>query len=281
MRRALVPVDSDAAVQVSAPNYDEFQGDEEIFETIRARPLSVLRVTMAHCDVPDAASIGEGDSPEALQRAAHTMRALAKDPATRVLEDVVWVYEIVDPSRPGVRQIGLGGMARTDQIRTPQRPDAPIIRNEGVREAKARGRADLIEATRAIIGTVNNAVDDDDRSFHRALLAYADAHAPDLEVEDERGNTHRVWLVPQGEAARTLIARLEAEPVAYVADGNHRSAAAAMLGHEHFLAVFFPAHTMGIRPYNRLVREAAKGGAAAPGVGDAPGGRGGGGAPGG
>jgi uncharacterized protein (DUF1015 family) len=30
-----------------------------------------------------------------------------------------------------------------------------------------------------------------------------------------------------------------------------------MLGNEHFLSVFFPARTMGIRPYNRLVRASA------------------------
>jgi uncharacterized protein (DUF1015 family) len=38
-----------------------------------------------------------------------------------------------------------------------------------------------------------------------------------------------------------------------VADGNHRSAAAAMLGKEHFLAVFFPTHRMHLEPYNRLL----------------------------
>ena len=54
-----------------------------------------------------------------------------------------------------------------------------------------------------------------------------------------------------------LQALLTEEPHAYVADGNHRSVAAVMLGHEHFLSVFFPARTMGIRPYNRLVHTSA------------------------
>jgi len=40
---------------------------------------------------------------------------------------------------------------------------------------------------------------------------------------------------------------------AYVADGNHRSAAAAQLGKEHFLAVFFTSDDMRLEPYNRLV----------------------------
>ena len=41
-----------------------------------------------------------------------------------------------------------------------------------------------------------------------------------------------------------------------MADGNHRSAAAAMLDSEHFLNVFFPLERMSLAPYNRLVRDA-------------------------
>ena len=51
-----------------------------------------------------------------------------------------------------------------------------------------------------------------------------------------------------------LLERTRAEPFAYVADGNHRSAAAVMHGSPHFLAVIFTAARMGIAPYNRLVR---------------------------
>ena len=34
--RALVPVSSDAAQRVSAPNYDEFQSDKEIWDLLKA-----------------------------------------------------------------------------------------------------------------------------------------------------------------------------------------------------------------------------------------------------
>jgi len=40
-----------------------------------------------------------------------------------------------------------------------------------------------------------------------------------------------------------------------VADGKHRSAAAAMLDREHFLCVCFPLEGMSLAPYNRLVRD--------------------------
>jgi len=250
--RALVPVDSAAADAFGAPNYDEFQSDVEIWELLRSKPDCLLRVTMAHCDAPSADAIGEADSEASLERAATNMARLVEDPRTRVVRNVLWVYEITDPTRPQVRQIGLGGLARTDEIRTDAKPDRPIIRNEGVREAKARGRARLVERIGAIVDCVNNAVDDADGAFRAALEMHADGTAPSFETADESGGRHRVWLV-DGTATRPFVELLAREPRAYVADGNHRSAAAAMLGREHFLAVFFPAATLHIAPYNRLV----------------------------
>ena len=251
--RALVPVDSAAAARVSAPNYDEFQDDAEIHGYIHAHPDSILRVTMAHADAPTAQDILPEGSDAALAKAAANMEALAANDLTRTVTRALWVYEMSDASRPGIRQIGLGGMARTEEIRTPATPGGPILRNEGVREEKARGRADLIERTSAIVGTVNNAVDDAEGALTEALERHADGRACDLEVTDERATRHRVWLVTDERDIAVLQALMADEPRAYVADGNHRSAGAAMLGYEDFLAVFFPARTMAIKPYNRLV----------------------------
>ena len=257
VRRALIPIDSAAAARISAPNYDEFQGDREIWELLQDNPMSVLRVTMAHCHADSPETIGLRDSQSALANAATQMEDLKASELTEEMRDILWVYEIEDPNRPDVRQIGLGGLARTDEIRTDTTPLGSIIRNEGVREPKARGRADLIQATHAIIGMVNNGVDDTSGEFQRHLAAHADGTSPDFEVLDQHGNRHRVWIVRDRPTIQRLQALLAAEPHAYVADGNHRSAAAAMLGYEHFLSVFFPALTMGIRPYNRLVHTSA------------------------
>jgi uncharacterized protein (DUF1015 family) len=254
VRRALVPVDASAAARISAPNYDEFQSDLEVWELLRKNPeSSILRVTMAHCDVSTPDAIGEGDSPEALATAVVNMAQLEASDLTEEIRDVLWIYEIQDPRRRGVRQIGLGGNARTSEIRTETTPQGTIIRNEGIRESKARGRADLIQATHTITDVVNNAVDDESGELERQLRGHADGATPDFEVVDERGNRHRVWILRDAQTVRKFQQLLAAEPYAYVADGNHRSAAAAMLGYEHFLSVFFPAATMGIRPYNRLL----------------------------
>jgi uncharacterized protein (DUF1015 family) len=255
LARALVPVDPAAARRISAPNYDEFQGDEEVWELIRAEPASVLSVTMSHCDAPSLDECLEADSEAALARATANMASLREGGLTRTVGPALFVYEIAGPSRPGVRQIGLGGLARTAEIRTESTPDGTIIRNEGIREKKARGRARLIEATGALIGTVNNAVEDREGRLADALERWADARDPDYAVTSASGDEHRIWLVTEPGAIARLGQVLADEPEAYVADGNHRSAAAAMLGYESFLAVFFPAGRMGISPYNRLVAD--------------------------
>ncbi|MFN8574989.1 MAG: DUF1015 family protein [Gemmatimonadaceae bacterium] len=250
---ALVPVDSPAADALGAPNYDEFQSDAEVWELLQARPESVLRATMPHCHVASVDQIGDDGSPASLAHASTEMKALIASPRTRQVHNLLWVYEIVRPDHPNAPQIGIGGMALTSEIRTDANPSGTIIRNEGIREPKARGRADLTAATGADMGTVNLAVDDASGELQRALTAHARSNRPSFETDDELGNHHRVWLVTDAAAVSQFRSLVQREPRAYVADGNHRSAAAAMLGYQHYLAVFFPAQTMTIAPYNRLV----------------------------
>jgi uncharacterized protein (DUF1015 family) len=250
---ALVPVDSAAAEAIGAPNYDEFQSDQEVWDLLETRPRSVLRVTMPQCDVATPDEIDDEHDPATLARAGSNMAKLIASPLTRQVRDILFVYEITSPRIPEVRQIGLGGMARTNEIRTSETPGGTIIRNEGIRESKARGRAVLVQATLTDMGTVNNAIDDASGAVEAALLAHATAVQPSFVTDDEVGDVHRVWLIDDAIEIGRFQALLASEPRAYVADGNHRSAAAAMLGYTHFLTVFFPARTMTIAPYNRLI----------------------------
>ncbi|MGD9855733.1 MAG: DUF1015 domain-containing protein [Planctomycetaceae bacterium] len=252
---ALVPIDSAAAARISAPNYDEFQGDHEVFALIQEKPDCVLRITMAHCDVDEFDERLADGSPEALERATENFDALVAAEDTRVMSNLLWVYDIVSPRRPDVRQLGLGGFGRTAEIRTDDNPGGVIVRNEGIRPEKAEGRAKLIQATNSYIGTVNCAVRDRDGRLLQALEAFADAREPNFTTADEAGNVHRVWLVTKTAAVARFQQLLAEEPAAYVADGNHRSAAAAQLKKEHFLAVYFPTDRLRLEPYNRLVED--------------------------
>ena len=78
------------------------------------------------------------------------------------------------------------------------------------------------------------------------------------------GVRHRMWVVADAAAIAALTAAVDALPALYIADGHHRSAAAARVAaaraggagsHQHFLAVLFPDHQMTILAYNRLLRD--------------------------
>jgi uncharacterized protein (DUF1015 family) len=250
-----VPVDSAAAQALSAPNYDEFQSDVEIWELLQRRPGNILKVTMPHCDVASPDQMLEDGCDAALDRAETNLQDIARGRQVRRVSNVLWVYEIISPKRPNVRLIGLGGYAQTGEIRTDRTPAGCIIRNEGIRQKKADGRAQLIQKTQCFTEGVNCAVEDRGGRFIAALERIADSRECDYACTDEAGNRHNSWIVTDPAGQRELIALLAAEPAAYVADGNHRSAAAATLGREHFLCVFFPTSRMGLEPYNRLVEE--------------------------
>ena len=98
-----------------------------------------------------------------------------------------------------------------------------------------------------------------------ALVAEACAGAPLYDFVAPDGIRHTVWEIAYGHECRAdelveLFARI---PVAYIADGHHRSAAASRYAREQgfagesrwFLAVAFPASQLRILPYNRLVAD--------------------------
>ncbi|WP_437226325.1 DUF1015 domain-containing protein [Planctomicrobium sp. SH661] len=253
IHRALVPVDSSAAFHVSAPNYDEFQSDKEVWDLIQERPENVLKITMPHCHTAAEADMLEDGCAEALAHATSEMRLFEKSPLMREAKDVLWVYSITSPKRPNEPQLGVGGFGLTSEIRTDKTPQGSVVRNEGIRPEKAEGRAQLLKATDADFGTVNLAVNDVHGELLAALTRITQASACDFETLDEDKNLHRSWLISDEKTKSELIALIAKEPAAYVADGNHRSAAAAAMGLDHFLTVFFPTSRLGLEPYNRLL----------------------------
>lgn len=92
----------------------------------------------------------------------------------------------------------------------------------------------------------------------------------DYDFTAEDGFGHHFWVV-RGEEHNRRITELFAQiPALYVADGHHRTAAAARVGQEcmkananhtgdeeycYFLAVTFPASQLKIIDYNRVVRD--------------------------
>ncbi len=84
------------------------------------------------------------------------------------------------------------------------------------------------------------------------------------------GVEHKFWCVNDDNTINKIIAVFDNMPATYVADGHHRTAAAALVGNElknenpnhsgaeeynYFLAVHFPDNQLKIIDYNRVVKD--------------------------
>jgi uncharacterized protein (DUF1015 family) len=97
------------------------------------------------------------------------------------------------------------------------------------------------------------------------LLEQATRAAPIADASTDDGTRHQVWAISDAASIETITARFEAMPAIWIADGHHRSAAAARVagrftadrrnGADRFLVVSFPVDQMRILSYNRVVRD--------------------------
>lgn len=93
---------------------------------------------------------------------------------------------------------------------------------------------------------------------------------PVYDFTADDGIGHRFWVVSDTNVIDRIISEFNKMPATYVADGHHRTAAAALVGHElkqanpqhtgeeeynYFLAVHFPDNQLAIFDYNRVIKD--------------------------
>ena len=104
-----------------------------------------------------------------------------------------------------------------------------------------------------------------------AIVAKYTSQAPEYDfIAPGDGFGHTFWVIDQAEDIEAITKAFEAMPALYIADGHHRSAAAALVGAEkasqnpnhkgdeeynYFMAVCFPANQLTIIDYNRVVKD--------------------------
>ena len=104
-----------------------------------------------------------------------------------------------------------------------------------------------------------------------AIVAKYTASTPEYDfIAPGDGFGHTVWVIDQQEDIDAITEAFAAMPALYIADGHHRSAAAALVGAEkaqqnpnhkgdeeynYFMAVCFPANQLTIIDYNRVVKD--------------------------
>jgi uncharacterized protein (DUF1015 family) len=251
--RGLRPIQS-AAAGIIAPPYDVMTTDEAR-ALAQGRDYCFLKVSRPEITMP------AGSDPHSVDAYAAARAALRRMIEAGVLiRDEVpayYVYRIADGEHV---QTGLAAAAPVAAYET-----GFIKRHEFTRPDRELDRAHQIDAVNAQTGPV--------LAIHRrapafeALLEAATHAAPDCDVTVD-GVRHTVWAVTDPETVAAISAAAEALDALYIADGHHRSAAAARVAamrreanpnhrgdepYNAFLVITFPDDQVRVLDYNRVV----------------------------
>jgi len=248
--RALRPVPARAR-EVLAPPYDVITS-AEARQRARGKPWSFLHVSKPEIDLP------EGTDPYSSAVYAKAAENLERMLAERVLmRDARPHYYAYRTVWQGRRQTGLACVASLAVYE-----NGRIRRHELTTPVKESDRVRQIEALNAQTGPVMMAyphAPELDTALKRAT-----ERDPDVAVTADDDVSHELWVIADSAPIEALTSAVEALPALYIADGHHRSAAAARVSaarggtegsHRYFLSVVFPHHSMVILDYNRVVRD--------------------------
>ena len=143
-----------------------------------------------------------------------------------------------------------------------------IKKHELTRRDKEDDRMKHVKVNNANIEPVFFAFPDNE--VLEGVIRKVAAGEPEYDFVAPDGFGHHFWVVDDDELTATITEEFAKMPHLYIADGHHRSAAAARVGLEkaesdaghtgeeeynYFLAVAFPASHLRIIDYNRVVRD--------------------------
>ncbi|TSA26201.1 MAG: DUF1015 domain-containing protein [Bacteroidetes bacterium] len=244
------------AGKLASRPYDVLNSKEARVEA-RGNPYSLLHIIKPEIDLPD--EMDEHD-PQVYEKARENFAAFRKN-GWLVQDDQERLY-IYAQTMHGKTQYGIVGCAGVDDYL-----NGIIKKHELTRHEKEEDRMKHVRITNAnmepVFFTYPAVKEIDD-----VVASYVKSHKPVYDFEAADGIGHHFWVI-EDEPIRDRIIDLFAKiPFTYVADGHHRTAAAALVGNEkrkqnpgytgneefnYFLAVHFPDNQLTIIDYNRLV----------------------------
>jgi uncharacterized protein (DUF1015 family) len=248
--RALRPAPGRAA-EVLAPPYDVLSS-AEARERAKGKPWSFLHISKPEIDLDQA--IDPYDN-AVYAKAAENLAHMVK--AGVLIRDAKPCYYVYRLTGGGRRQTGLATVASLADYATNR-----IRKHEHTTPLKEDDRVRQVEAVNAQTGPVMMAYPT--APAIDAMLARASEGAPAVDVTADDGVRHQMWVIDDDATIAALTRAFDGLPALYIADGHHRSAAAARVAaargnragsHSHFLSVIFPHHEMTILDYNRVLRD--------------------------
>ncbi|WP_306571959.1 DUF1015 domain-containing protein [Segatella buccae] len=249
---------------------------KHLVEAVESRPYDVLDSAEARLEAGDnekslyhiikpEINFPEGTSeydPRVYESAADNFRKFQE--RGWLVQDDKEQYYIYAQTMEGKTQYGLVVGARVDDYLS-----GVIKKHELTRRDKEEDRMKHVRVNNANIEPVFFAYPDNE-VLNSLIMRYA-ATAPEYDfIASVDGFRHRFWVIADDADIATVTEEFAKMPALYIADGHHRSAAAALVGAEkarqnpdhrgdeeynYFMAVCFQASQLTILDYNRVVKD--------------------------
>jgi len=246
------------ADKVASRPYDVLNSDEARVEAA-GNPYSLLRIIKPEIEFPAGT---DEHTPEVYEKAVE-MFHLFQDEKWLVQDNKECLY-IYAQTMSGRTQYGLVACASVDDYL-----NNVIKKHELTRADKEEDRMKHVRNTNANVEPVffaYPAVNEIDQ----IVKGIVDSKPAEYDFVSEDGFGHHFWVIDNEATIKRLVELFAAIPSTYVADGHHRTAAAALVGAEKrrqnptytgneefnfFLAVHFPDNQLQIIDYNRVVKD--------------------------
>lgn len=244
--------------KVESRPYDVLDSDEARAEA-GDNEMSLYRIIKPEINFPEGTS--EYD-PRVYEKAAENFQ-MFQDKGWLVQDDKEQYY-IYAQTMNGKTQYGLVVCAHCDDYQK-----GVIKKHELTRRDKEEDRMKHVRVNNANIEPVFFAYPDN-AVLNELLMRYA-ATEPEYDfIAPIDGFRHQFWCVTDDTDIATITEEFRKMPSLYIADGHHRSAAAALVGAEkqkqnpnhrgdeeynYFMAVCFQASQLTILDYNRVVKD--------------------------
>lgn len=246
------------AMNVASRPYDVLNSAEARVEA-EGNPFSLLHIIKPEIDLP--ADIDEHD--QAVYDKARENFLLWQKNGWLVKDEQEYLY-IYAQTMWNKTQYGIVGCAAVEDYL-----NNVIKKHELTRKDKEEDRMKHVRITDANMEPVFFSYPAH-AEIDAIVAAYVADNNPDYDFTAADGVGHHFWVIRNAETVQRIIALFATIPSTYVADGHHRTAAAALVGNEKklnnphhtgkeeynfFLAVHFPDDQLTIIDYNRVVKD--------------------------
>lgn len=244
--------------KVQSRPYDVLNSDEARAEA-EGNEMSLYHIIRPEIDFP----VGTDEhNPEVYAKAAENFAKFQQN--GWLVQDEKEQYYIYAQTMNGKTQYGLVVCAYVEDYM-----NGVIKKHELTRKDKEEDRMKHVRVNDANIEPVFFAFPDC-AELDRVVASYtAETSVYDFTAQLD-GFRHQLWIVDKDEDIAIITNEFAKMPALYIADGHHRSAAAALVGKEkadnnpnhrgdeeynYFMAVCFPASQLTIIDYNRVVKD--------------------------